>query len=179
VKVTAHCFGRDVLQGLLDAGIDCIEHGTGLTTDQVEQMAAAGTALVPTVMQTDKFPEFAAAGRDKFPAYADTMEELHAARRDTLMSAHEAGVRLFVGTDGGGATRHGDILGEIRAMVDMGLPVAHVLGAASWEGRAWLGFAGIEEGASADFVVLDADPRSDLSTLARPSAIVLRGRVHG
>ena len=33
-KVTAHCFGHEVLSGLLDAGIDCIEHGTGLELDR-------------------------------------------------------------------------------------------------------------------------------------------------
>src|SRR3954452_8231102 len=34
-KVTAHCFGESVLPGLIEGGIDCIEHGTGLTTDLV------------------------------------------------------------------------------------------------------------------------------------------------
>ncbi|QIK76978.1 amidohydrolase family protein [Nocardioides piscis] len=176
-KVTAHCFGSDVLQGLLDAGIDCIEHGTGLDLDQVAQMASTGTALVPTVQQTDKFPQFAADGREKFPAYADTMERLHARRREVLMSAYDAGVPLFVGTDGGGIARHGDILGELRAMEQMGMPTERVLAAASWEGRSWLGFEGVVEGASADFVVVESDPRQDLSVLARPVCVVLRGRV--
>ena len=176
-RVTAHCFGTDVLQGLLDAGIDCIEHGTGLSVDQVEQMAERGVALVPTVQQTGKFPEFASAGREKFPDYADTMEELHARRRETLMSAWEAGVSLFVGSDGGGVARHGELMGEIEAMVSMGIPAADVVAAASWRGREWLGWRGIEEGASADFVVLDADPRRDLSALRRPVRVVLRGRV--
>ncbi|QZY28136.1 amidohydrolase family protein [Nocardioides coralli] len=176
-KVTAHCFGHDVLQGLLDAGIDCIEHGTGLDLDQVQQMADAGVALVPTVQQTSKFPDYVAAAREKFPAYATTMEGLHARRRETLMSAYEAGVPLFVGSDGGGVTRHGDLVGEILAMADMGVPAGDVLAAVSWRGRAWLGFPGTEEGAAADFVVLDGDPRSDLSVLGRPSRVVLRGRV--
>jgi imidazolonepropionase-like amidohydrolase len=176
-KVTAHCFGRDVLQGLLDAGIDCIEHGTGLSVDQVEQMAASGVALVPTVQQTAKFPGHAAAGRDKFPAYAATMDELFEHRQTALMSAWEAGVELYVGTDGGGVARHGEIVGEIEAMVDMGVPVGDVLAAASWRGREWLGWRGLEEGAEADFLVLDADPREDLSTLRRSRAVVLRGAV--
>ena len=30
-KVTAHVFGEDALPGLIAAGIDCVEHGTGLT----------------------------------------------------------------------------------------------------------------------------------------------------
>jgi imidazolonepropionase-like amidohydrolase len=176
-KVTAHCFGREVLQGLLDAGIDCLEHGTGLSVEQVEQMARQGVALVPTVQQTDKFPEFAAAGREKFPAYASTMEDLHAHRRTALMSAHEAGVRLFVGSDGGGTGRHGYLWEEVRAMHDLGIPAADVVAAASWRARSWLGFAGLEEGAEADFVVLDRDPRADLSVLAEPACVVLRGQV--
>ena len=176
-KVTAHCFGHEVLQGLLDAGIDCIEHGTGLALDQVEQMAATGVALVPTVMQTDKFPEFAAQGREKFPAYAATMDELHARRREVLMSAHEAGVALYVGSDGGGAQRHGHLAGEVLAMAQMGLPAAEVLAAASWRAREWLGFEGLVEGASADFVVYDRDPAQDLTVLWEPTRVVLRGRV--
>jgi imidazolonepropionase-like amidohydrolase len=176
-KVTAHCFGRDVLQGLLDAGIDCIEHGTGLSVAQVEQMAAGGVALVPTVQQTGKFPEFADAGRDRFPAYSATMDELFARRRDTLMSAHEAGVELYVGSDGGGVARHGDLVGEIMAMAELGLPAETVLAAASWRGRSWLGFDGLSEGAEADFVVLDRDPREDLSVLGSPTRVVLRGAV--
>jgi len=176
-RVTAHCFGRDVLQGLLDAGIDCIEHGTGLSLEQVERMAAAGVALVPTVMQTGKFPEFAAAGRDRFPAYAATMDELHARRREVLMSAWEAGVRLYVGSDGGGVTRHGELAGEVLAMHEMGIPAADVMAAVSWQGREWLGFDGLEEGAEADFVVYPRNPVEDLSVLREPTCVVLRGRV--
>ncbi|MCK5927638.1 MAG: amidohydrolase family protein, partial [Nocardioides sp.] len=176
-KVTAHCFGRDVLQGLLDAGIDCLEHGTGLSVDQVEQMATQGVALVPTVLQTDKFPVFADQGREKFPAYADTMESLHARRREALMAAHEAGVALYVGSDGGGTGRHGYLWEEVRAMHEMGMPAPDVVAAASWRAREWLGFSGLEEGAEADFVVLDRDPRGDLSVLAEPERVVLRGSV--
>jgi len=178
VKVTAHCFGAEVLTGLLDAGIDCIEHGTGLRQHHLEKMVACGVALVPTVLQTSKFPEFAEAGREKFPAYAATMDDLHRRRQDTLMAAFEAGVDLYVGSDGGGTGRHGYLAEEIRAMVDMGLPADYVLGAASWRARDWLGWSpGLDEGAPADFVVFDADPRIDLDTLARPACVVLRGRV--
>ena len=141
-------------------------------------MAASGVALVPTVLQTDKFPEFADAGRDKFPDYAATMEQLHARRRETLMSAYEAGVALYVGSDGGGSGRHGHLDEEIRAMVDLGLPAEYVLGAASWRGREWLGWnGGLDEGAPADFLVLDRNPLEDLSVLSTPSRVVLRGRV--
>lgn len=177
-KVTAHCFGTESISPLLDAGIDCIEHGTGLEEHHLAQMAEAGVALVPTVQQTDKFTEYVAAGREKFPAYAATMERLHAQRRDVLMAAHEAGVALYVGSDGGGSARHGCLHEEIRAMVDMGLSPEYVLGAASWRARAWLGWnAGLDEGDPADFVVYPRNPLEDLSVLAEPSYVVLRGRV--
>lgn len=177
-KVTAHCFGHDVLPGLIEAGIDCIEHGTGLTPDLVEACVARGIAVVPTVMQLDRFPTFAEQGRERFPAYATTMESLYAHRRDTIMAAYEAGVPLYAGSDGGGVRRHGNLHGEVLAMHEIGLPADYALGAASWRARAWLGFTpDLAEGSEADFVVYDADPLADLTVLASPAAIVLRGRV--
>jgi len=179
-KVTAHCFGHDVLPGLIGAGIDCIEHGTGLTPDLVEPMAAGGVALVPTVMQLDKFPGYAESGAEKFPAYAATMTDLFARRRTTIMAAYEAGVNLYAGSDGGGVAKHGNLAGEVIAMARLGLPAEYALGAASWRARAWLGWnATLAEGAPADFVVYPRNPLVDLSVLLEPACIVLRGAVVG
>lgn len=177
-KVTAHCFGHDVLPGLIEAGIDCIEHGTGLTTDLIDAMVTRGTVLVPTVMQLAKFPEYAAAGAERFPAYSATMTDLHLRTRDTLMAAYEAGVPMFAGSDGGGIARHGNLAGEIQAMADLGMGAFAALGAASWRAREWLGWnPTLTEGAPADFVVYPDDPLKNLAVLRHPSAIVLRGRV--
>jgi imidazolonepropionase-like amidohydrolase len=176
-KVTAHCFGEDSLSPLLDAGIDCIEHGNGLQEHHLAQMVANGVALVPTVLQTKKFPQYVDAAREKFPSYASTMEGLHRRRRDVLMAAYDAGVELYVGSDDGPSARHGRFHEEIWAMAEMGLPAEYVLGAASWRARAWLGWnAGFGEGDPADFVVYRRDPRADLAVLAEPSYVVLRGR---
>jgi imidazolonepropionase-like amidohydrolase len=179
-RVTAHCFGSAVLPGLIEAGIDCIEHGTGLDEGLIEAMVARGTALVPTVMQLDKFPEYAEAGAARFPAYAATMTDLHTRRRTTIMSAYEAGVPLYAGSDGGGISRHGNLAGEVVAMAGLGVPAEYALGAASWRAREWLGWnATLDEGAPADFVVYDRDPRADLSVLRTPTCVVLRGAVVG
>jgi len=177
-KVTAHCFGPDVLPGLLDAGIDCIEHGTGLSADLIDQMVAQGTALVPTVMQTDKFPGYAESGADKFPAYSRRMTDLYARRREVILAAHEAGVAMYAGSDGGGVARHGNLAGEILAMIDMGLPPEYALGAASWRARDWLGWnAGLAVGDPADLVVYPRNPLDDPSVLHEPVVVVLRGKV--
>jgi imidazolonepropionase-like amidohydrolase len=179
-KVTAHCFGRDVLQGLLDAGIDCIEHGTGLSTDLIDAMVERGTALVPTVMQLNNFPQYADAAGEKFPAYAAHMRALHDRRRDTIMAAHEAGVPIYAGTDAGGVLPHGGIAGEVLELAAYGFTAEEALGAASWRARDWLGWnATLEEGAPAEFVVYDRDPLQDLSVLRSPARIVLRGNLVG
>ena len=177
-KVTAHCFGSDVLPGLIEAGIDCIEHGTGLSQDLIEAMVARHTALVPTVLQLGKFPQHADAGREKFPDYAATMDDLFARRRETLMAAYEAGVPMYAGSDGGGSPKHGCLPDEVVAMRDLGMSAYDALGAASWRARTWLGLDdNLSEGTTADFVVYPRNPLEDLSVLAEPSVVVLRGKV--
>jgi imidazolonepropionase-like amidohydrolase len=176
-RVTAHTFGTDALPGLLAAGIDCIEHGTGLSEELIGRMAAAGTAVVPTLVNVANFPGFAAAGEKRFPAYASTMRRLHAGAGAVVRAAYDAGVPVFAGTDAGGGIAHGVIADEIRALHEAGLPAEAALAAGSWAARDWLGLSCIEEGAVADLVVYDADPRADLDTLARPRLTVLRGRV--
>jgi imidazolonepropionase-like amidohydrolase len=177
-RVTAHVFGEHALPDLIEAGIDCIEHGTGLSEDLVHAMAQRGVALVPTVVNLENFPHFAAAGRERFPGYADHMMRLHAGRKETIRAAYEAGVQIYAGTDAGGGLPHGLVADEVRGLADYGLTPHDALGAASWRAREWLGLDGrLTEGTEADLVVFDRDPREDLAVLKAPTRVVLRGRV--
>lgn len=175
-RVTAHVFGEDALPGLIDAGIDCIEHGTGLTAGTIEAMVARGTALVPTLVNTENFPAIADSAT-KYPHYANHMRRLHARARQTVADALAAGVCVYAGTDAGGGVAHGQIAEEAIALHAAGMPAVGALGAASWAARAWLGFPGLVEGAPADVVAFDHDPRADLRRLREPARILLRGRV--
>ena len=178
VRVTAHCFGEQSVTELVAAGIDCIEHGTGLTDEVVAEMARRGTALVPTRVQIDNFPTYAEQGAARFPAYAARMRDLHARSDRTLRSAYHAGVAIYAGTDAGGVLPHGLIGREVLALHEqVGLSVIDALAAASWSARSWLQRPVLQEGEPADLVVYDADPRVDLRVLAHPRAVVLRGRV--
>ncbi len=176
-RVTAHTFGTDALPDLIAAGIDCIEHGTGLTEELIGEMARRGTAVVPTLVNIENFPRFAAAGESKFPAYASTMRRLYANSGAVVRAAFEAGVPVFAGTDAGGAIAHGRVADEVRALHAAGLPAEAALAAASWAARQWLGLPCIEEGAPADVVVYESDPRADLDVLGRPQLMLLRGRL--
>ena len=179
-RVTAHVFGESALPDLIGSGIDCLEHGTGLSTDLVDEMVARGVALVPTVLQLQNFPSYADAGRERFPAYADHMLALHATRREVIGAAHEAGVAIYAGTDAGGVLPHGLIGEEVLELATYGLSTTEALAAASWRAREWLGLDGsLAKGTSADLVVFDTDPREDLTVLGRPSRILLRGAVVG
>jgi imidazolonepropionase-like amidohydrolase len=176
-RVAAHVFGEDALPGLIKAGIDSIEHGTGLTDDLIDAAKAAGSAVVPTLINIDNFPQIALAGEQKFPKYAAHMRALFATSRERIRSAYEAGVPIYTGTDAGGSLPHGLVRDEIRALVGAGIPQAEVIAQASWRARAWLGLPGLDEGAPADLVVYDTDPRVDLAAVLRPRRMVLRGRV--
>ncbi|MDX8048342.1 amidohydrolase family protein [Lentzea sp. BCCO 10_0798] len=176
-KVTAHVFGEDALPGLINAGIDCIEHGTGLTDDTISLMAARGTALVPTLINIETFPGIAEKA-GKYPKYANHMRDLHARVSTTVASAIEAGVPVYAGTDAGGGIRHGRIVDEIVALHGVGMSAVDAIGAASWGAREWLGFPSLTEGAAADIVVYDEDPRENLETLRSPRMVMLRGRIH-
>ena len=175
-RVTAHVFGEDALPGLINAGIDCVEHGTGLSPDTIEEMARRGTALVPTLINIETFPGIADSA-SKYPVYAKHMRALHARVRETVSSAVEAGIPVYAGTDAGGGVTHGRLAEEIIALTEVGLDPVTAIGAASWQARRWLGWPSLTEGAPADLVGYATDPRRDLAVLRDPARILLRGRV--
>ena len=174
-KVTAHVFGTDALYGLVRAGIDCIEHGTGLTDELIVEMAGRGTALVPTLINVENFPGIAAAAT-RYPAYAAHMRQLYDSADDVVRRAVQAGVPVYAGTDAGGGIGHGRIAEEIVALHRAGMSASAALGAASWAARDWLGRPGLTPGERADLVVYPTDPRTDLTALREPGLVLLRGR---
>ncbi|MFC6595374.1 amidohydrolase family protein [Kitasatospora paranensis] len=176
-RVTAHCFAAESLPDLLAAGIDCVEHGTGLTEELIPVFAERGVAIVPTLVNIATFPGLAEGGEHRFPAWAAHMRRLHERRYDTVGAAHDAGIPLYVGTDAGGSLAHGLVAAEVAELVKAGLTPTEAVSAASWAARAWLGRDGLTEGAPADLVVYAEDPRADVRVLAAPRAVVLRGRV--
>ncbi|MFE5943454.1 amidohydrolase family protein [Streptomyces sp. NPDC056480] len=178
-RVTAHCFAEDSLRDLVEAGIDCVEHATGLTEDTIPLFAERGVAIVPTLVNIATFPHLADGGEEKFPRWSAHMRRLHARRYDTVRAAFDAGVPVFVGTDAGGSLAHGLVAEEVEELTKAGIPPIDALAATAWGARAWLGRPSLEEGAPADLVVYGEDPRADVRVLAAPRRVVVNGRVVG
>lgn len=179
LRVTAHVFGEEAAAELVRAGIDALEHGTGITDEIIPWMAEHQVALVPTLIQLDNFESFAAAGEAKYPRYAAHMRSLYATRIRRFGAARDAGVPIYAGTDAGGYQPHGRIVDEVIALAAL-FGTEYALAAASWRARQWLGRPDVlAEGTPADLIVLDEDPRVDPAVLRRPRHVVLRGRVVG
>ncbi len=174
-RVTTHVFGEDALPGLLAAGVDCIEHGTGLTDDTIRAAAERGVHLVPTVINIANFPSFAdAAG--KFPTYAKHMRDLHARNGEMIRQAVAAGIKVHAGTDAGGFVEHGRVADEVTALGEL-IGAEQAMLAASHSAREWLGLPIYEIGAPADLTVYSADPAADMGVLRHPATVVRAGRV--
>jgi imidazolonepropionase-like amidohydrolase len=156
----------------VEAQVDSLEHGMCLDPGLLPQMAAQGTALTPTLsVITDALADVRQRPDGPRKAWYLTGATVHG---QLAAAAAEAGVTLLAGTDSRPCGRVAD---EIRALHGAGMSPHQAIGAASWAARSYLGLGGLAEGAPADAVIYDADPRRDLSQLAAPRAVMLRGQI--
>src|SRR3954453_22394832 len=128
-------------------------------------MAARGTAWCPTL--TTVPGQIEPIAEEAPPARA-----LLAPQREMLPLAAELGVTLLTGTD---EEPHGSVAAEGAALVRYGAPARAAVAAATAGARGYLGLPGLEDGAPADLVVFDRDPREDVAVLAEPAAGVAAG----
>ena len=67
VRAAVHTFSESAVEIMVRAGVDSVEHGTGLSLDLIDEMARQGTALVPTMINIRTFGGIAAAGPGQVP----------------------------------------------------------------------------------------------------------------
>ncbi len=176
-RVTAHCFAEDSLRDLVEAGIDCVEHATGLTDETIPLFAERGVAIVPTLVNIATFPALADGGETSSRAGPPICAgSTNAATTPCAPRTTPASPSSSAPTPGG-TLPHGLAAEEVAELAKAGLPPVEALAAGTWKARAWLGRPGLDEGAPADLVVYDADPRADLGVLTAPRRVVLNGRV--
>jgi imidazolonepropionase-like amidohydrolase len=176
-RVAIHVMMESVIEAAIEAGIDSIEHGTGMTADHIQAMATRGAAWVPTLTSggAAEAVEFGHA----LGMPSDTLDWLRQAyeRLPAMVAlAAASGVQIFAGSDAG-QHPHGSLVQQAQLLRAAGVAADQALAAASWDARAYLGLPGIQSGHPADFVVYASDPRADLGALHHPELIVLDGRV--
>lgn len=179
LRVMAHAQGAESVVRCAQAGVDSIEHAWLADETAIEALAAAGAALVPTLVVTDVnrfLPGLTAEER----ARQDLIEVRH---RRSCETAVRLGVPLATGTDTGEPGVTADMVArEVRLLAEHGAtPMAAIQAATSGAARL-LGVDGdgtgsVIEGGVADLLLVEGDPLADLRALERVAAVVQGGRL--
>ena len=173
-RVAVHASCPEAIADAVDAGVDSIEHGTGMPLEVLSTMASQGTVFTPTMSIIPPLRGFLKALAPD--AYDTVMAQLDDHSR-LVAAAADAGVTLLAGTDAG-MVPHGVVADEIGLLLAAGVAPDIALGAGSWSARTYLGYPGIEEGAPADIVVFAVDPRLAAENLKRRVLVMRHGVIH-
>lgn len=170
-RVSAAAHGIDSIRQAVLAGVHSLEHGTYLHRgrDVIEEMKRRGTILVPALKPAH---DLASATSSRVPAWlVERMGQQQEAGRRSLRLAYQAGVPIAMGSGAASPlNRHGDNSLEADCLQRAGMKPMDTLVAATLTAARALGLeaeiGSIEEGKTADLLVLDSDPLEDLARLA-------------
>lgn len=128
----AHASGNLGIQHVIDAGIDSIEHGFFISSDQLSMMRDKNIAWVPTFAPVQKQVDFAdEIGWDQqITSNLKTILENHA---KSLLEASKKGVKIIAGSDAGSVgVAHGlGFLYELELMENAGMQSLDIINAAT------------------------------------------------
>lgn len=160
-RVAAHCTTGAAAE-LVRAGVDSIEHGTGLDETTLAAMAGTGAAWTPTLCAVLSTPADAPEPRRRRAA------EFRERLGTLLPLAARLGVPILTGSDSAGSVGR-----EIALLAECGLTPTEAIAAATVTARRFLGDD--HSGRGGSLVTYDADPRSDLAVLSAPRAVLIDG----
>jgi len=177
-RVAAHAIGAAGVKNALRAGVDTIEHGCYLDHEAIQLFQSTNAVYVPTLSA----PHWLRLHLDELPPYAARKtNELYEAHRESFKAALKAGVRIAAGTDAGTPFNHHDAFAhELLLMTELGMSAEDALVSATSGAAGALGldgeFGSLAAGLSADIVLVDGDPRTDVRSLQRVRMVFARGR---
>lgn len=167
--VMSHAYGGEGLKICLDAGVDSIEHGAVLDDALIEQMTKQGTWLVPTFTVLRRVVAISEQNPLALPEYMPLKARMLLVHQaESFRKALSAGVKIALGTDGGGFG-HGHNAGELAYLVEAGMTPMQALVAATRMGTTCMGLGDetgvLCAGMLADFLVVDGNPLKNVRIL--------------
>jgi imidazolonepropionase-like amidohydrolase len=179
LKVASHAENLASILASLRAGVDSIEHGSGLDEEAIGLMKQNHVVLVPTVYRIAE--DLAGKGGRRLgremQAKAQELAQRHLASFKLAMTS---GVNIAAGSDElyepGGAT----VRDELVADVQHGMSPQDALVSATRHGAELLGLSAllgtVEVGKEGDLIAVEGDPLTDIQALLSIRAVVYQGK---
>lgn len=175
LRVAAHAHGDDGIRAAIEAGIDCIEHGSLMSDETLDLMIERRTFLVPTTYLADGMdvsraaPELQAKAAEVFPR-----------AKQTIAKAIARGARIACGTDAP-AIPHGRNAKELIALVERGMTPLQAIRAATLVAAELIDVddrGRIEPGLLADIIGVAGNPLEDIAATEAVRFVMKGGEVH-
>jgi imidazolonepropionase-like amidohydrolase len=171
--VAAHVHGIEGIRRAVQAGVTTLEHCSFVTETNERRFDE------PLAARIAERQIFVCPTINVNAPYVAKLTGINVGEHVKAM--HEMGVRIIAGTDAGvDNTPHHQYIGGLEYLVSLGFQPGEVLAMATTEAAAALGVGAITgrlaPGYDADLIVVDGDPRADITVLGKLRRVVARGR---
>jgi imidazolonepropionase-like amidohydrolase len=175
LKVAAHAHGDQGIRAAIEAGIDCIEHGSLMSDETLDLFVERGTFLVPTTYLADGMdvsraaPELQAKAAEVFPR-----------AKETVGKAIARGAKIACGTDAP-AIPHGRNAKELVALVDRGMTPVQAIRAATTAAAELIDAddrGRLAPGLLADVIAVPGDPTADIGVTEQVRFVMKGGEIY-
>ncbi|MFB6131432.1 MAG: amidohydrolase family protein [Salinigranum sp.] len=166
---SCHCFTPEAQRAAVRAGVDTIEHCVFTDEEALDAMQEADVPVIPTFMHRT---DHAIKVREQIGTsdyVLNKMREIQPYCWDTFRRLLDRDITIAMGTDTHYDPEMGTNVGEIEIYVDLGMDPMEALKTATKNAAEAIGMGDeigtLEPGKSADLIVVDGDPLSDVAVL--------------
>jgi imidazolonepropionase-like amidohydrolase len=172
--VTVHAHNVGGIRNAIEAGVACVEHGTGIDEETAALMAARGVSLVPTLtVAQDMVTNFDRLGLP--PQIRARVGDTMRGMSEGLLAAREAGVLVGSGSDliGGVQSHRGMEIGLKAGLIGAMEAIKSATSVNARIMRVGDKIGSIEPGKLADLIAVDFDPLAEPGLFEDPAHVIL------